>query len=233
MRMRRIGGGPGEAQVQRSISVSGCMSWALLALLAIASWSTQAQNLPRPAEFYFDEDRLTTRPYEPVALSSISDSTIQGLLRGRLNDRRAIEQVGRIAHTAMTNDRANLGQQLYERALSDIGVNHGSYRQMMWNFARDLQRAGMHELALQRWSELIGSRTLRGSWIPPTMALSLWQARQPQDAIEWYAAMVRTHPQQWSQPGDFSELLPEWTAAERAVLVDVHAAWLADPPSWP
>lgn len=226
-------GRPGRSLVEKGTAVSRVYSWCLVALLAMFAWSAHAQDAPRPVEFYFDEDRLTIRPYEPVALESVSDGLIQGLLRQRLSDRRAIEQVGRIAHTAIANASVELGEQLYARALSDIGVNHGSYRQMLWNFARDLQRAGQHEAAFQRWSELISARAVRGSWMPPTMALSSWQAGHRELALEWYAAAVRTHPQRWAEPGDFSALLPDWRPAERAILGEVHAAWLENPPSWP
>lgn len=215
--------------------------WGLKELLGLclglgalaAALPAPAQGLMRPAEFYFDDDRLTTRPFEPLDESQISEGVVRTLLRQPIRDRRAAEALGRVAHTAIASGRVELGRSLYERALSDLGQNHGSTRQLLWNLAWDLQRAGQHEAALERWTELVGSRSSRASWIPPTLALSLWQADRREEALHWYAAAVRTEPGLWTTPGDFAALLPDWRTEDRAVLVRVHAAWAANPPAWP
>lgn len=54
-----------------------------------------------------------------------------------------------------------------------------------------------------------------------------------QDAVEWYAAAVRTWPDRWSSTANYASLLPEWREAERATLAEVFAAWQAKPPTFP
>jgi len=51
--------------------------------------------------------------------------------------------------------------------------------------------------------------------------------------VQWYAAAVRTEPNLWSDPANFARLLPAWNDSERSKLAEVHAAWQANPPSWP
>jgi hypothetical protein len=51
--------------------------------------------------------------------------------------------------------------------------------------------------------------------------------------VKWYAAAVRTWPDQWGAGADFAKLLPAWRDDERATLADVQAAWQAKPPAWP
>ena len=69
--------------------------------------------------------------------------------------------------------------------------------------------------------------------MPPTFALALWTAGRQQEAVQWYAAAVRTEPTQWISTARYAELLPEWKDSERATLAEVHAAWVANPPTWP
>ena len=207
-----------------------------LGIVAISlQWplAVSAQSIPRPVEFYFDEDRQTTRAFEALDESQVSAAGVQTLLRQPVRDRRAAEALGRIAHTAYNTGRADLGRTLYERALTDLGQNHGTWRQMLWNFAWDLQRNGENEAALARWIELVGARASRAAWMPPTMALAAWRADRREDALRWYAAAVRTEPGLWTSPDDFSSLLPAWRAQDRATLGEVQAAWAANPPAWP
>lgn len=208
---------------------------ALGVVLAAVVWPglARAQVLVPAAEFYFDEDRASVAPLDPVPEAQVDGTAVQRLLRQPLRDRRSIEAVGRIAHTAMSTDRVELGRSLYERALSDMDSSHASYRSTLWNYAWDLQRAGLDAEAAVRWQELVSSRGVRGSWMPPTLALSLWRAGHQAEAVRWYAAAVRSRPNDWVSPGDFSGVLPDWRAQDRATLVDVHAAWVANPPSWP
>ena len=71
------------------------------------------------------------------------------------------------------------------------------------------------------------------AWAPPTFALALWKLDRKPEAVRWYAAAVRTEPQQWIDPARLSALLPDWTQADRDTLAEVQAAWAKDPPAWP
>ena len=64
-------------------------------------------------------------------------------------------------------------------------------------------------------------------------ALALWRAGQKQEAVQWYAAAVRTEPAQWSDSSRYAQLLPLWRDDERASLAEVQQAWAAAPPAWP
>ncbi|MGH8080655.1 MAG: tetratricopeptide repeat protein, partial [Lysobacter sp.] len=50
---------------------------------------------------------------------------------------------------------------------------------------------------------------------------------------QWYAAAVRSEPDQWRDASRYAQLLPEWRASDRAALAEVQKAWAANPPNWP
>lgn len=205
----------------------------LLVVLLLCAGSVAAQTLPRPAEFYFDEDRQTTRRFDLLGADQVNESAVQALLRQGARDRRGAESIGRMAHTAFNRGRADIGQALYERALRDTGSSHGSWRNLVWNYAWDLHQAGRADEALAAFVQLITARSTRAAWIPPTLALALWQSNRRDDALRWYAAAVRTEPDLWSAPADFAELLPDWSEQDRQTLQQVHAMWAQNPPAWP
>ena len=61
----------------------------------------------------------------------------------------------------------------------------------------------------------------------------LWTLDRKDEAVHWYAAAVRTEPDQFRDTSRHAQVLPEWTDGERATLADVQAAWARNPPSWP
>jgi hypothetical protein len=69
--------------------------------------------------------------------------------------------------------------------------------------------------------------------MPPTLALALWKLDRKDEAVSWFAAAVRTEPEQWRDANRFAQLLPGWQDAERAQLAEVQQAWVANPPAWP
>ena len=127
----------------------------------------------------------------------------------------------------------DLGRQLYDDAVKRVNTSDGRYRPLLWNYGWDLYRAGDHEAALKQWQTLVVTRGSTASWIPPTLAMVLWSLERKDEAVQWYAAAVRTEPTQWATPARFAELLPEWKESERATLAEVQAAWVANPPTWP
>lgn len=199
---------------------------ALLLLPALA-W---AQALPRPAEFYFDEDVRTTRPV--TAVEGSDEQAQQQLVRLiERNARTANQARAQLAQIAMASGRGELGRALYGQLLADLG--RGALRNSVhWNYGWDLYREGEVEAALEQWLAAYAGRPQRPEWVPPTFALALWQLDRRDEAVQWYAAAVRTWPERWSAP-DLAALLPDWTARDRGVLAEVQAAWAADPPAWP
>ncbi|NZA26167.1 tetratricopeptide repeat protein [Luteimonas sp. SJ-92] len=198
----------------------------LLPLVALA------QSLPRPKEFYFSEDALTTRPV--VAIEGSDEATLARLMqvveRGQRDADRAAAQ---LAHAAMRTGRTGTGIALYERALADSARRSPLRTSIHWNYGWDLLRSGDAEGALQQWQAAVSGRLAGPEWLPPTLAMALWRLERRDEARDWYAAAVRTHPERWRSPGDFSALLPDWRADERATLGEVHAAWQENPPAWP
>lgn len=197
----------------------------------IAAGGAYAQSLPKPAEFYFDADPTTTR--QIVAIKETGDAAVQKLLKAIDRDPRAKEEHAQLAHLAMEGGRTDLGKDLYTRTFARIGSSDALWRPLVWNYGWDLYRNGDAAGALAQWQQLVASRRSNASWVPPTLAMALWTAGRKEEAVQWYAAAVRTEPQLWRNPANFPRLLPDWRDVERATLADVHAAWVADPPKWP
>lgn len=190
-----------------------------------------AQSLPRPAEFYFDEDSAA-RPI--VAIEGSDDATVAQLVRLMERDGRQSEQaIAQLAHLSMAGGRTETGMALYARALESAGAGSQRRRALQWNQAWDLYRGGDVEAALALWAQAGSSPVVRYAWVPPTLALALWRLDRREEAVAWYAAAVRTWPDRWSDPDALDGLLPEWSAGDRAVLAEVLAAWREAPPAWP
>ncbi len=202
----------------------------LAIVLASAAFSVQAQSLPKPKEFYFDEDRSAV---PIVVVSGVEgEALVDQLVKARERGRRIVEATAQLAHVAITDGRIDLGKQLYQQALASTQNGGTVWRSISWNYGWDLYRLGEYGPALQQWAPLV--TTVGGpSWVPPTLALALWSQDRKAEAVEWYGAAVRTEPTQWTDPANFARMLPAWTEAERARLAEVHAAWLANPPRWP
>lgn len=202
----------------------------LLAVALAACGAASAQSLPRPAEFYFDEDASATRAV--IAVSATGDTAVEQLLKAIDRNPRATAETAQLAHIAMTGGRPELGRELYTRALRLLGTSDGLYRPVMWNYGWDLYRTGDHAGALDSWRTLLLSRNITAQWMPQTLALVLWTLDRQDEAVQWYAAAVRTEPRLWRSSDAFESLLPTWTAEERATLAEVQAAWAENPPSW-
>lgn len=211
--------------------LSGPVLAATLAACLLATGAAAAQSRLVPiSEFYFAEEARTTRPV--VAIQGEGDALTEALLKAIGRSPRAQAETAQLAHVAMTGGRPELGIELYERVLRNLGTTDILYRPVLWNYGWDLLRNGDAEGALARWETLLKSRNVTADWMPTTFALALWQLDRKDEAVEWYAAAVRTHPDRWSTPDRFEELLPDWLPAERATLVKVQQAWQADPPQW-
>lgn len=202
----------------------------LLVLGLATAGSASAQALPRPAEFYFDAEPTTTRPI--VAVKETGDAAVQKLLKAIERNPRAKEEHAQLAHLAMESGRADLGKDLYARTLTRVSDTDALWRPVVWNYGWDLYRSGDAAGALAQWQQLVARRS-DGSWVPPTLALALWRTDRRDEAVQWYAAAVRTEPQLWRDPANFPRLLPDWREEERATLAEVQAAWAANPPAWP
>jgi len=200
------------------------------ALLAV-SGAASAQSLPRPSEFYFDADANTVKPV--VVVRDAGDAATEKLVKAIERNPRAKGEVAQLAHLAMGAGRTDLGKQLYGRALTAIDRSDSLWRSVVWNYGWDLYRTGDFEGALAQWRVLVEARSVTGSWMPPTLALSLWSLGRKDEAVQWYAAAVRTEPQQWNTTAKFASLLPDWSDAERTALAEVQAAWATNPPTWP
>ncbi|MBU8977062.1 MULTISPECIES: tetratricopeptide repeat protein [unclassified Lysobacter] len=200
------------------------------ALLAVTG-AASAQSLPRPAEFYFDADANTLKPV--VAVRETGDVAAQKLAKAIERNPHAKAEVAQLAHLAMAAGRIDLGKQLYARALSAIDRSDSLWRAVVWNYGWDLYRTGDFEGAFAQWRALVESRSVTASWMPPTLALSLWSMGRKDEAVQWYAAAVRSEPQQWNTTAQFARLLPDWSDADRTLLSEVQAAWAANPPRWP
>ena len=194
--------------------------------------TVSAQTLPAPAEFYFDDDTRTASPV--VAIAGNDDETHARLMQLiDRNSRNADQARAQLAQALMRSGREETGRALYAQALDSLSPRSPQRGAVHWNYGWDLYRAGHHQDALDQWRQALEGRLLRPSWAPPTLALALWSTGRRDEAVRWYAAAVRTEPTLWSDPARYPTLLPDWTAAERATLAEVFAAWRAAPPAWP
>lgn len=199
-------------------------------VLAVLPFGLLAQDIPRPKEFYFEADTDVARPLQLYPGSD--DATIERLLQARDRNRRdATLATAQLAHISYATGRADTGAALYAEA-KQRPDNARMRDSLHWNHGWDLYRSGDIAGALEQW-RIAGAERLKGpSWLPPTLALGLWQLDRRDEAVRWYAASVRTEPLLWQSP-DLARLLPDWTEADRAMLAEVAAAWQANPPSWP
>lgn len=203
----------------------------LVAAVAMASAVTgRAQSLPKIAEFYFDPD-VAARPVE--VLPAGQPDLVEQLMKLRERGRRGVEASVQLASIAYAEGRVELGRKLYGEALGAVPESSQQARGIRWNHAWDLFRQGDAEAALALWVEAAQANRGHADWVPPTLALALWQLGRKQEAVQWFAAAVRTEPQQWSDVAQFPRLLPLWRDAERAQLAQVRQAWEAAPPPWP
>jgi tetratricopeptide (TPR) repeat protein len=203
----------------------------ILLIAGLVAGGASAQSLPKPAEFYFDNDPLTTRPV--IAIKDTGDAAIQKLLKLIERNPRAKAEHAQLAHLAMESGRSDLGKDLYTRALNRITDTDALWRPVVWNYGWDLYRSGDAPGALAQWQRLVEARRSNANWIPPTLALALWSTDRKDEAVRWYAAAVRTEPQLWRDPANFPRLLPDWREEDRTALAEVQAAWAANPPAWP
>lgn len=210
----------------------GYLRSGLFALGLLAASSVGAQTLPAPAEFYFDDDARTAAPI--VAIEGDDDQTHGRLLQlaGR-GGRNADQARAQLAHALMRSGREETGRGLYAQTIAGLHERSPLRSAVHWNYAWDLYRAGHADEALAQWSLALDGRLLKPAWAPPTLALALWANDRRPEALQWYAAAVRTEPAQWSDPARYPALLPGWTERERATLAEVFAAWQASPPPWP
>lgn len=201
-----------------------------LALAAAVPTVNAQQATPRPVEFYFDADALTVRPF----LADGETPAVDKLTRMIERKPTLMVERGELAQYAMRTGQAAVGSDLYRGALARIDETNATWRRLMWNYGWDLHRAGDTAAALAQFQRLAAARGgSTGSWVPPTLALSLWANGRQAEAVQWYAAAVRTEPNQWRTTAQYARLLPAWRPADRDMLAQVHAAWVANPPRWP
>ena len=202
----------------------------LATVLATYGFAVQAQALPKPKEFYFDADTTTARKI--VVVEGEGEVLAEQLVKARERGRKQVEATAQLAHVAMSSNRVDLGKSLYAQALASTSETGALGRSIRWNYAWDLHRAGDSKAALEYWVELARGYG-QPAWLPPTLALTLWENDRKSEAVQWYAAAVRTEPNLWNDPANFNTLLPGWREQDRQRLVEVYSAWAANPPSWP
>lgn len=199
-------------------------------LVGLAVSNVQAQSLPKLVEFYFDED-AAAKPIHAVPPEQAD--AVDQLMKLRERGRKGVEATAQLASIAYGEGRDELGARLYQEALAAVAENSVQARSLRWNQGWDLYRRGDAEGALGLW--LKAGENTRGnpSWMPPTLALVLWKLDRKDEAVGWFAAAVRTEPEQWSDTNRFAQLLPAWKDAERSQLAEVQQTWAANPPAWP
>lgn len=207
----------------------------LVAAILAVSANAQAQQasslpassspLPKPAEFYFDADANATKPV--VAVRETGEAAMAKLLKLIERKPHASAERAQLAHLAMESGRVDLGRELYARALQRLDTSDATWRAVMWNYGWDLYRAGDDAAAFEQWRTLMMTRNVTAAWMPPTFALALWSLGRKDEALQWYAAAVRSEPQQWGTTERYAQLLPAWREAERTTLAEVQAAWAA------
>lgn len=199
-------------------------------VLVVAASGARAQSMPPQAEFYFDADASAMRPV--LTLKDTGAVAIERLMRQVERRPEASLESAQLGHFGMATGQRDVASTFYRRALARLDPGNGLWRPVKWTYGWDLYRAGDAAGAWAQWSELSG-RGVTASWMPPTYALVLWKLDRRDEAVRWYAAAVRSEPDQWATTDRYGQLLPQWSEDERATLAEVQAAWAANPPGWP
>ena len=199
-------------------------------LAGILFSAAHAQSLPKIAEFYCDDD-VAAKPIQ--ALPSDQPELVDQLMKLRERGRKGLEASVQLASIAYAEGRNDLAKKLYSEALASVAETSAQARGIRWNHAWDLYRHGDAEAALALWAAAADGSRGHAGWVPPTLALGLWKLGRKDEAVSWFAAAVRTEPEQWNDAARFAQLLPHWQEAERAQLAEVQQAWAANPPAWP
>jgi len=205
----------------------------VLAAGLMAGWIAEgvaAQPLPAVQEFYFDQDAAAALV---VVVRGEGADLIEQLMKQRERGRKSLDATVQLAGVAIAQGRPELGRSLYEEALGSAPATTVTGRTVRWNYGWDLFRLGEVDAALTQWGNAQASVRGNASWVPATYALALWTLGRKDEAVRWYAAAVRTEPQQWSGSSAYATLLPTWRDSERATLAEVQQAWAAQPPAWP
>lgn len=202
----------------------------VLLLAGLGAFGAQAQSLPKIEEFYFDSDSAAA---PLVAIQGEGDGLVDQLMKQRERGRKAIEATSQLASLAVAQGRGDLGRTLHQEAIAAGPASTVVGRSARWNYAWDLYRLGEPEAALEQWKMVQASMRGNPGWVPPTYALALWTLGRKAEAVQWYAAAVRTEPQLWRNADNYPQLLPTWREQDRAALAEVLQAWSADPPAWP
>jgi tetratricopeptide (TPR) repeat protein len=213
----------------KGLAVAVGLAACLAGIGAVSAQAVPARLVP-VSEFYFTEEARTTRPV--VALQGEGDALTESLLKAIARNPRAKAETAQLAHIAMAGGRPELGNELYGRVLRQVSPTEALYRPLLWNYGWDLLRNANAADALGQWETLLKARNVTADWMPPTFALVLWTLDRRDEAVQWYAAAVRTHPDRWSGNDQYGMLLPDWQDGERAVLAEIQQAWQADPPQW-
>jgi len=196
----------------------------------MAVFGVAAQSLPTLQEFYFDDD---TAAAAPQVVAADAPDLVDQLAKQRERGRKALDATVQLASVAYAQGRPELGAQLYIEAEKEAGANSLPGRMVRWNKGWDLYRSGNIDGALSAWHDAQAGMRGNPSWVPPTLALALWTQGRKDEAVKWYAAAVRTEPQQWSSSAGYAQQLPTWRDSERATLAEVQQAWATNPPAWP
>lgn len=197
---------------------------------ALAAFGVAAQSLPAVQEFYFDQDAAAV---PAVVVPADSSDLVDQLMKQRERGRKALDATVQLAGVALAQGRPELGRSLYAEAVGSTTATTVAGRTVRWNYGWDLFRLGEVEAALTQWNAAQGGVRGNAAWVPATYALALWTLGRKDEAVRWYAAAVRTEPQQWSSSANYATLLPSWRDSERKTLAEVQQAWAAQPPAWP
>jgi hypothetical protein len=197
---------------------------------ALAAFGVAAQSLPAVQEFYFDQDAAAV---PAVVVPADSSDLVDQLMKQRERGRKTLDATVQLAGVAFAQGRPELGRSLYAEAIGSTTATTAAGRTVRWNYGWDLFRLGEVEPALAQWSSAQGGLRGNAAWVPATYALALWTLGRKDEAVRWYAAAVRTEPQQWSSTANYATLLPSWRDSERKTLAEVQQAWAAQPPAWP
>ncbi|MER2176888.1 MAG: tetratricopeptide repeat protein [Stenotrophomonas maltophilia] len=212
------------------MAVARQMLAGVMLAMGACAFNVSAQSMPVVQEFYFDNDPAAT---PMVAVTGSAADLVDQLMKQRERGRKTLEATVQLAGVAIAQGRPELGRSLYEQATSTTAASALQARSVHWNYGWDLFRLGETEAALVQWTTAQNGMRGNPSWVPPTYALALWTLGRKSDAVQWYAAAVRTEPQQWSGTDRYAALLPGWRDSERSTLAEIQQAWAEKPPAWP
>lgn len=218
-------------------------AWGALSVCAalVACGALVSCASPAPArEGAASDVKIDVPPFEPGVPSALfrdADDAARARMFGDLRNPDEMARAERaLARGVALEDHTSRGHQFAVRKLADDAAreyavafglarqNPRALRHVRWGYGWSLFALGEPRAALAQWQD---ARKLHGGapfWYPYTVAVGLWMAGEPDQALDWYDVAVASLPA-WGTDRGVAQRTQHWQAHERRVIQLMFEAW--------